>query len=266
MCPNCRAFITSSDRTCPYCNEKVGPRSIDARQPGEILGGIIPQAHFTTVLILLINFGMFIATLWLSGNRVDPQTLLALGGKFGPAIWRGHEYWRLVTAGFLHGGWIHILMNSWVLYDLGAQTEQVYDTPRFLVIYFAGTVGGFFLSAWENQGLSIGASAGIMGLIGAMIAFGVANRSSVGRAIRNFYLRWVMYILVIGFIGYGTDNWAHIGGLAAGFAIGYVAGTPVRSSAATEGLWRVLAAACILLTAVSFFFAYTNFPTPDRLR
>jgi rhomboid protease GluP len=267
MCPNCRAFITTSDRTCPYCGEKVGPRSIDVRQPGEILGGLIPHAHFTTVLILVINFGLFIATQWLAKSMGgDGPALWALGGKYGPDIWQNHQWWRLVTAGFLHGGWLHILMNSWVLYDLGAQTEQVYSTPRFLVIYFAGTVGGFYLSARENPTLSIGASAGIMGLIGAMIAFGVANRSSMGAAIRNFYMRWVMYILVFGFVLSGTDNWAHIGGLAAGFAVGYVAGTPVRSSAPREQLWRALAAACVLITAVSFYMVFTHFPTADQLR
>ncbi len=241
---------------------------IDVRQPGEIMGGLIPQAHFTTVLILLINFGLFIATTWLARGMGQHDALVALGGKSGLDIIQSHQWWRLITAGFLHGGWLHILMNSWVLYDLGAQTEQLYGTPRFLGIYFAGTVGGFYLSFIESPRiLSIGASAGIMGLIGAMIAFGVANRSSVGREIRNFYLRWVAYILVLGFMGFGnTDNWAHIGGLVAGFAVGYVAGTPVHSSPAKEMLWRALATACVVLTAVSFFLVYANFPVADQLR
>ena len=267
MCPNCRAFITASDRVCPYCEQKVGPRSIDVRQPGEVLGGLIPQAHFTTILILIVNAGLFLATLWLERSVGDNYALFYLGAKFGPAIFQEHQWWRLVTAGFLHGGWMHILMNSWVLYDLGAQTEQVYATPRFLVIYFAGTVGGFYLSALRNPVLSIGASAGIMGLIGAMIAFGVVNRSTVGRAIRNFYARWVVYILVLGFIpGFSVNNWAHIGGLAAGFAVGYVAGTPVHSSPAREGMWRVLAAVCVIATLWSFYFVYRSFPSPDQLR
>ncbi len=268
MCPNCRAFITSSDRTCPYCNQHVGPRAIDVRQPGEILGGLIPHAQFTTILILLINTGLFIATEFLSRTMGEGGAIGALGAKFGPYIFQNHEYWRLVTAGFLHGGWLHILMNSWVLYDIGAQVEQVYGTPRYLVLYFAGTVGGFYLSAVMNPLVpSIGSSAGIMGLIGAMIAFGVANRSSVGRAIRNFYARWVVYIIAFGLIpGLSVDNWAHIGGLAAGFAIGYAAGTPVRSSVAREGVWRVLATVCMLLTIWSFFLVYRNFPMPDQLR
>lgn len=268
MCPNCRAFITTSDRVCPYCGQKVGPRAIEVRQPRQILGGLIPQAHFTTILILLINFGLFIGTMLLARTMGENGAVDALGAKWGPQIFQGHEYWRLVTAGFLHGGWLHILMNSWVLYDLGAQTEQVYGTPRFLVLYFVGTVGGFYLSAVENPLVpSLGSSAGIMGLIGAMIAFGVLNRSSIGRDIRNFYMRWVVYIILFGLIPeFSVDNWAHVGGLAAGFVVGYLAGTPVRSSAAREGLWRVLAAVCVLLTVLSFVEVYLHFPMPDQLR
>jgi rhomboid protease GluP len=100
-----------------------------------------------------------------------------------------------------------------------------------------------------------------------MIAFGVINRSSMGRAIRNHYGRWVIYIIAFGFIpGFNVDNWAHIGGLAAGFAVGYVAGTPVHSSPSREAVWRVLAAVCVLLTVWSFFLVYRNFPAPDQLR
>jgi rhomboid protease GluP len=268
MCPNCRAFITTNDRTCPYCGQGVGPRAIDVRQPGEILGGLIPHAHFTTVLILVINFGFFLGTQFLARSFGETVALGALGAKWGPYIFQGHEYWRLVTAGFLHGGWLHILMNSWVLYDLGAQVEHVYGTPRFLTIYFVGTVTGFYLSAVQNPMIpSVGSSAGIMGLIGAMIAFGVANRSSYGREIRNQYLRWVAYIIAFGLIpGFAVDNWAHIGGLAGGFAVGYFAGLPIRSTAAREGGWRILAAVCVLLTVLSFFEIYRNFPTPDQLR
>jgi hypothetical protein len=77
----------------------------------------------------------------------------------------------------------------------------------------------------------------------------------------------VLYILAFGLIPqFATDNWAHIGGLVGGFAIGYVAGTPVRSNAPREGLWRVLAAVCVMLTLWSFFLIYRNFPTPEQLR
>jgi rhomboid protease GluP len=269
MCPNSRAFITNSDKVCPYCGVQVARRAVETRNPGPILGGLIPQANFTTVLILLINAGLFAAMKLLSpGYGGDIYALVALGAKFGPLMSERHEWWRLVTAGFLHGGWLHIGMNSWVLYDLGAQVERVYGTARFLVIYFVGTVAGFYLSFLISPGVpSIGSSAGITGLIGAMIAFGVAYRSSGGNAIRDHYARWVIYILAIGFIGgFGIDNWAHLGGLAGGFAVGWVAGLPLRSTRERESMWRVLAAACVILTAASFLMVYLRFPTPDQLR
>src|SRR5437763_4128299 len=126
MCPHCRAFITSKDRVCPYCGEKVGPRAVEIRDPGALLGGLIPHARLVTSLILLINSGLFLATLLYSREVGEGRALLAFGGKYGPALTLGHQYWRLLTAGFLHGGWMHILMNSWVLMDLGAEVESTY--------------------------------------------------------------------------------------------------------------------------------------------
>ena len=61
MCPNCRAFITADDKVCPYCDAQVGARVIDRRMPDDLLGGWIPHARFTTVMILLLNAGLFIA-------------------------------------------------------------------------------------------------------------------------------------------------------------------------------------------------------------
>ena len=60
MCPNCRAFVTTSDKVCPYCQAPIGPRAVERRNPGEILGGLIPHARFTTVMILLINTALFL--------------------------------------------------------------------------------------------------------------------------------------------------------------------------------------------------------------
>ena len=266
MCPSCRAFVNQGAGTCPYCGERLGQRAIDQREPGEILGGLIPQAHFTTILILMINVGLFIATKYFSSFSGESPALLYFGGKYGRSIWLDHEYWRLVTAGFLHGGILHIAMNSWVLYDLGAQVEQVFGTARFLVIYFTGTVAGFYLSAQMNPGLSIGSSAGIMGLIGAMIAFGVVNRTSVGSAIRSFYIRWAIYGMALGLILNGIDNWAHLGGIGGGFAIAYLAGTPVRSSRSRDSVWRVIAFGCVIITAYCFYEVFRHFPTAEQLR
>jgi len=258
MCPQCRAFISTDDKICPYCQTEVAPRQVFRRTPSDSFGGLIPHARFLTIVIMLINTGLYVATV-LANTRaggsamdLDGRTLLDFGAKYGPAI-AGGQWWRLITAGFLHGGVLHILMNMWVLFDLGAQTEESYGTSRYLGIYFVATVTGFLASFYWAPGVpSVGASAGICGLIGAMIALGVRDRSSWGADIRRFYVRWVIYLLAFGILFPQTDNAAHIGGLAGGFAVGYIAGTPGFSQA-VERIWQVLAGVALAVTAFSFF-------------
>jgi rhomboid protease GluP len=253
MCPHCRAFITTSDRTCPYCGETVGARAVEQRNPGAILGGLIPASKFTTSIILVLNIGIYIASYFNS-------QLVSLGDKNGYDILIQHQWWRLITAGFLHGGLLHIGMNMWVLNDLGSEVERTFGTARFLVVYFAATVGGFLLSSYMVAAPSLGASAGLFGLIGAMIAFGMRNRTVVGRQIRAFYIKWAVYGMVLGLLpGFHIDNFAHLGGLAAGIAVAYIAGTPVHSSRFGERFWQVVAVACVLLTAYSFWIVYMEF-------
>src|SRR6202034_1522971 len=117
------------------------PRAIDRRSPADALGGLIPHGNFTTMLIMLVNTGLYIATVLYAirarseggfAMDLDGQTLVDFGAKyFGP----GYEgqWWRLVTAGFLHGGLMHILMNMWGLFYVGVQVEEIYGTSRYVV-------------------------------------------------------------------------------------------------------------------------------------
>jgi rhomboid protease GluP len=259
MCPNCRAFVPPSTRVCPYCEAKLGPRAIDRRNPGEILGGLIPHARFTTILILIINFALYGAT-WLYSQNTGldfQKTLYLFGAKVGLRYLDG-QWWRLVTAGFLHGGVLHILMNSWVLFDLGAEVEAAYGTARMIVFYFVSTVTGFFLSAWWSPSLSIGASAGLMGLIGAMIAYSMTERSAMAAAMRSQYIRWVIYIMLFGFIIPGIDNAAHIGGGIGGFCIAFIFPTQRARLMWQEPIIKALAALAVATTVVCFVLMFLN--------
>lgn len=259
MCPHCRAFITTDDRVCPYCNTQVGPKAAERRATADALGGLIPHARFTTMMLILINAGFYIATVvysmranpQASAMDLDGQTLLAFGAKFGPAIAAG-QWWRLITAGYLHGGLLHIGMNMWVLFDIGAQVEQIFGTTRYLAIYTFANITGFIASTWWAPGvLSIGASAAIFGLIGAMIAFGIRDRH-IGPAVRALYIRWAIYGLIMGLLPFfAIDNAAHIGGLTGGFVMGYIAGTP-SYSAIIERVWQGVAGIAILVTLYAF--------------
>jgi len=268
MCPNCRAFITTSDKVCPYCDIKLGAPAAVRRAPADLLGGLIPHARFTTVVILLINAGLYLAESLpglISGSDATGMPLSNAGAKFGPYIQAG-QWWRLLTAGFLHGGIFHLLMSSWVLFDLGAATEESYGTSRFLVFYFASTITGFYASYLWHPGVpSVGSSAGIFGLLGAMIALGMRDKSSYGAAIRAHYVQWAIYGLLMGVLPFfPIDNAAHIGGVAGGFAIAYVAGTP-RLTGYGERLWQFAGAAAVGLTAIAFAFMFRWMMTVGRL-
>lgn len=260
MCPHCRAFITTDDKVCPYCNNEVGPRAVERRTSADALGGLIPQARFTTIVLLLINAGLYLATVLytsrLGGGEsgFDPsgQALFDFGAKDARAILLFGQWWRLITAGFLHGGILHIGMNMWVLFDLGAQSEEIYGTSRFLVIYLISSVSGFLVSLYWSPALSIGASAALFGLIGAMIAYGVRERGHYGAAMRSFYIRWAVFGLVMSFLP-SIDMGAHLGGLAGGFALGFVAGTPGRFPA-IERMWQLAAIFSVIITGVAFVY------------
>ena len=123
MCPNCRAFISISDRVCPYCGVNVGPRAIDLRA-SQFTASLLPRANLSSLIILVINIAFFLVELIVNYRifNASPENLrievaVILGAKYGPLIHAG-QYWRLITAGFLHGRFIHIAMNSWALFDL----------------------------------------------------------------------------------------------------------------------------------------------------
>jgi rhomboid protease GluP len=268
MCPHCRAFITTRDRVCPYCHEPVGPKASTRTDGDSVLAGFIPHARFTTTMILLLNTALFLATGLYSMNsgkgnliNIDVETLVQFGAKYSPYIVHRGEWWRLVTAGFLHGGLLHIAMNSWVLFDLGAQIEEVFGSARLIAIYFCATIGGFLASMfWSPMVPSMGASAGIMGLIGAMIALGMMHRTALGAAIRGIYVRYAIYVLLFGLLPFfSVDNAAHLGGLAAGFAVAWVAGLPQQQNGWRERFWRGVSYLCLVLTALSFPKMYLAF-------
>jgi len=267
MCPHCRAFITTDDKVCPYCNNQVGQRAVERRTPADALGGLIPQARFTTIVLLLINIGLYAATLLYTSRTTgqassDPsdRALFEFGDKYVQAILAG-QWWRLITAGFLHGGLLHIGMNMWVLFDLGAQTEEAYGTSRFLAIYLVSSFTGYLASFYFSLAPSVGASAALFGLIGAMIAVGVRERSAYGAAIKSQYVRWAVYGLVFSFLP-SIDIYAHIGGLIGGFVLGYIAGTP-RVAGPLERIWQGVAVLAVAITGFAFYDMVTFLMRPQ---
>ena len=183
---------------------------------------------YLTWLLMAANFLVWIA-LEVSGRSSglggseNPQTLLDFGAMFGPLIANG-EYWRLFTSMFLHVGMMHLLFNSIGLLIFGRIVEGTYGRLRFALIYvLAGLAGSVASYIINSAAIGAGASGAIFGVLGALVAFLVANREMLGEVGRQTLVAIAVLAAINIFFGFadsGVDNWAHLGGLAGGFALG----------------------------------------------
>jgi len=178
------------------------------------------------------------------------MVMLRLGAKFGPLIYAG-QWWRLVTAMFLHAGLLHIGMNLWVLFDLGPEVEGLFGISKFIALYLVTGVFGYIVSVWWSpMTLSIGASGALMGLIGVLIGVSF-HHGQFGRQYRSMLWRWVVYIVIFGLF-FPVDNAAHMGGLAAGIVLGYLVPEGAPATRPAENLWNALAVISVVIIAGSF--------------
>jgi rhomboid protease GluP len=170
-----------------------------------------------------------IVTTWLimelSGGSENPVVLVTFGANYGPAILDG-EIWRLFTSMFLHIGLAHLFFNAYALFIFGMEMERLYGPDRYIITYvLAGLFGSF--ASFASRGINVfsaGASGAIFGVIGMNLAYFMLHRETFGKFGRQRVLNTLFIIglnLVFGFTVPGIDNLAHIGGLIAGFAIGY---------------------------------------------
>ena len=180
-----------------------------------------------TLVLAIVNVAIFLVMSALA-DPTDVRDLVDWGACYTPYILDG-DYYRLVTACFLHIGATHLLYNMVALLAIGDMLEREIGTWRFLVIYFGGGIAGNAVSLltdlWEDlevYGVSAGASGAIFALIGAMLWL-VISKKGRGDQVRSIspVRMWVVVFLmaVEGFIQEGTDNAAHLGGLAAGFLL-----------------------------------------------
>jgi rhomboid protease GluP len=266
MCPNCRAFITITDRVCPYCNAQLGPRAVDTR-PSQFAASFMPRANLTSIVILSLNCFFFLIELIFNmkyggGGFTDISgaILHLLGAKYGPDIVLNHQWWRLIMAGFLHGGFLHIALNSYALFILVTETEQYYGSARLIVAYVVSTFLGFAVSTlFQPMTLSVGASAAAFGLIGTMLSLSLRRRNDpMVQLIRQRYMQWLIFSLVLSVFSRGIDIWAHAGGFAGGFLVGLLAGLPGLPGSPRESLWKALAGAAVLVVAFAILLDFVS--------
>jgi rhomboid protease GluP len=161
----------------------------------------------------------------LATNALDSDMIVTLGAIV-PGIFARHEYWRLLTAMFLHAGFVHVGLNLWAIYQLGTLYEVMFGSPRLAFVYFATGLVASITSALHVQGASVGASGAVFGLLGAFI-FSIRRsprwrHEKWTRSLVNQLVFLVVLNLVIGYEVPMIDNYAHMGGLAAGLILGFL--------------------------------------------
>jgi rhomboid protease GluP len=171
-----------------------------------------------TYLLIAINVVVFLLDMATNWSLTD------LGAKDNAKIILG-EYWRFFTPMFLHGGILHLGLNSYFLYIVGPQVERSYGSLRFAAIYFLSGFAGSIASFALTPSPSIGASGALFGVIGALIPLLYRNRDVLGNTRRQItsIVEVIAVNLLIGFLVPDIDNWGHVGGLLGGLALSWLA-------------------------------------------
>lgn len=177
-----------------------------------------------TYSLIIINIIIFFIEILKSRSIIDIDiyTLIEMGAKVNLFINRG-EIYRLITAGFLHGGIIHIFFNMSALNIIGKEVETIFGGKRFLQIYILSTLGGnLFSYLFSVKSISVGASGAIFGLLGAMLIFGLKERYRIGKGYVKNIIQTIGLNVILGISIPNIDNFAHLGGLIIGALTTYL--------------------------------------------
>jgi rhomboid protease GluP len=261
LCPNCNLLISVSEAYCPYC----GVRSPAAAWRRMAVFRLLSDAGLLVKAIIGANIALYAFALMLdprgSGFGLNPlmllspsdQSLFLLGASGRIPIDTYHRWWSLVSAGYLHAGLLHIFFNMAALRQLAAVVAAEFGPRRMFVIYSCGSVGGFLVSYLAGVPLTVGASAGVCGLVGAVLYYGRSRGGVYGSALFRQVGMWVVAMFVFGFILPVINNWAHAGGIVVGAVAAALLGYNERRR--ESRLSKTLAAACLAVTALVLAWA-----------
>jgi rhomboid protease GluP len=225
--------------------------------------------------MIYTNVIMFIISLIYSGKNMslslnpfhaltpsmDALNFLGASGRL--PIVKFEAWWSLITANWLHGGLLHILFNMMALKTVAPLVMNEFGVYRTFTIYTLTGMAGFLLSYFGNVYLTIGASSGLCGLIGAALFFGKSRGGQWGQLVYKQTSGWVVSLILIGFLMPNINNWSHAGGLISGIFFGWIMGYTEkrRENSLDKGLAAFFAGITLWLLARSvvqgFFLIYT---------
>jgi rhomboid protease GluP len=265
---------TTGSVVCPSCGSLVGVRddkcySCGRANPG--LWGFGPAlrqlgADFRFApLVVGVCITLWAVTLLVSGGGIgtggllsalSPSTavLLIFGASGAYPVFGLGRWWTVLSAGWLHAGLLHVAMNMYWVWQMGPAITELFGPARTVIIYTAGGVAGFTLSSvagaffpnlpfLHTAGLTVGASAPVFGLIGALYHYGRTGSS----AVKQMAVYIMVQAAVFGLLVPGIDNYAHLGG----FAGGYLTSALLNPMTRERGDHILVAGGCLGLTVLA---------------
>ena len=232
VCSSCGSLVGVRDEKCYNCGR---------RNPG--LWGFAPLLRSLgndlgfVPLVIWGSTALYVISMLLSGSAMrmggglfgflapDVRVLIMLGASGGIPVFQFGWWWTVLSAGWLHGGLLHIIFNMMWVRDLGPVIADMFGPGRMVIIYTVAGVCGFLLSSvayaflphlpfLSGAGITVGASASVFGFLGALVYYGRRTGSSLTRS------EAIRYALILGFFGFvmrGVDNFAHAGGFFGGY-------------------------------------------------
>jgi membrane associated rhomboid family serine protease len=217
ICEECMTFAPVGIRCPEHAN--VGGKQSPARTLQNVRRTTRSLAAPATIALIALNVVVYLITVSQGGGiNLPGGQLFSDWALQGNAVSNG-DWWRLVTAMFLHGSILHIGFNMLALYWLGTIIEQALGTPRFLLVYFVSGLAGSAGALWFSSqfAVTVGASGAIFGLIGALLILEyLATGSLMGQA-----MVLILINLAFTFAVPGISIGGHLGGLAGGIVATY---------------------------------------------
>lgn len=262
VCPSCGKLVGVNDERCLSCG-RWRPGMWGYAPLVRLLGsgaGLVPTVLGGCVALYLLALLIDPAGIQMRGvlSLLSPssQSLFLLGASGAVPVVGFGRWWTVLSAAWLHGGLLHIAFNMLWLRTLLPAMVEAFGPGRTVMIYTAAAAAGFtgsslagaylpFLPSFlRGAYLTIGASAPLFGLLGALVWYGHrVGHSVVGRQA----LQWALMLGIMGFLIPGVDTWAHLGG----FAGGVLAATLTRPLEGERPRHLLGGLLCLLATAAA---------------
>ncbi len=262
VCTSCGNLVGVNDETCYQCgrrNPGLWGFAPVLRRLGHDMG-FVPFVTGFCLVLYAVTYLLSAGQAEAGGpiNFLSPSTsVLAMFGASGALpVFGLHRWWTVLSAAWLHGGVLHILFNLLWIRQLAPAVGELYGPGRMIIIYTLASVTGFGLSTLAGQYLdfmpgflrggqiTVGASAPIFGLLGAVVYYGRRAGSSLAS---SQAWSWAIPLFIFGLIMPGIDNYAHAGGFAGGYAAGRLL-DPLRRESIDHMLGAVI---CLTLSVLS---------------